>query len=227
MSDGISAISFDPAATDPSRAAGTLPAAAQAGGTQAAQAQGTTAAKSQGQAGTGKTQTGQGDTLHLSEEAKAEVAKLQSRDSDVRAHEQAHMAAGGGLVTSGASYTYEKGPDGRMYAVGGEVGIDTSPVKGDPQATIAKAMHIEVAALAPADPSGQDRSVAAAAAAMASQAAGEAAKQVASGPKDTGQTGSTSAKETPQTGAPSGKAGAASGKDTATKAVGSLVDVQA
>jgi hypothetical protein len=47
-----------------------------------------------------------------------------------------------------------------MYAVGGEVSIDTSPVKGDPQATIAKMEAIKRAALAPADPSGQDRSVA-------------------------------------------------------------------
>jgi hypothetical protein len=219
MPDGIQPLSFDPAAADPTRAAGLASATGQ---TSATGIQGAQASTAQGKADAGKPKAVAGDSLHLSEEAKAEVAKLQSRDSDVRAHEQAHMAAGGGLVTSGASYTYEKGPDGRMYAVGGEVGIDTSPVKGDPQATVAKAMHIEAAALAPADPSGQDRSVAAAAAAMASQAAAEAAKGAGSAAQPAAQGGSTA-----------GKAGAAEGKGTAPDgkktqaAVGSLVDVQA
>lgn len=62
----------------------------------------------------------------MSREEAAEVAELKKIDSKVRQHEMAHMAAGGGLVTSGASYTYQKGPDGVNYAVGGEVGIDTS-----------------------------------------------------------------------------------------------------
>jgi len=57
-----------------------------------------------------------------------------------------------------------------MYAVGGEVSIDTTPVKGDPQATVAKMETIKAAALAPADPSGQDRAVAAEASQEESQA---------------------------------------------------------
>lgn len=97
----------------------------------------------------------------LTPDQKAEVQKLQQRDQDVRAHEQAHIAAGGAYVKGGATYQYQKGPDGKMYAVGGEVSIDTSPVKGDPRATIAKMETVKAAAMAPADPSGQDRSVAA------------------------------------------------------------------
>lgn len=124
----------------------------------------------------GKPRKTPGDTVELSAEAKAQVAKLQARDAEVKAHEQAHMAAGAGIVTGGASYSYQRGPDGRAYAVGGEVSIDASPVKGNPQATITKAMRIQAAALAPADPSGQDRAVAAQAATMAAQAATEAAK---------------------------------------------------
>lgn len=93
----------------------------------------------------------------------AVVRALQSRDSVVRAHEAAHIGAGGGVVTSGAQYSYQKGPDGREYAVGGEVGIDLSPVAGNPQATIAKMETVRAAALAPAEPSAQDLSVAAAA----------------------------------------------------------------
>jgi hypothetical protein len=61
--------------------------------------------------------------------------------------------------------------------VGGKVGTDTSPVSGDPAATIAKAQVIEAAANAPVDPSAQDKSVAAAAAAMEQAARQELAKQ--------------------------------------------------
>ena len=99
-----------------------------------------------------------------------EIADLKARDQQVRAHEAAHLTAAGGLARGGASYTYERGPDGVAYAVGGEVSIDTSPVPGNPAATLAKAQQIQAAALAPADPSAQDRSVASAASAMAARA---------------------------------------------------------
>ncbi|TDR82711.1 putative metalloprotease CJM1_0395 family protein [Paludibacterium purpuratum] len=92
-----------------------------------------------------------------------EVARLQAIDRDVHAHEQAHLAAAGGLATSGASFSYETGPDGKRYAVGGEVSIDTSPGR-TPQETLDRARRIQQAALAPADPSPQDRRVAAEAA---------------------------------------------------------------
>ncbi|MGC9386038.1 MAG: putative metalloprotease CJM1_0395 family protein [Hydrogenovibrio sp.] len=103
------------------------------------------------------------------------VMQLKSRDMEVRAHEQAHVAAGGQYVTSGASYAYQTGPDGKRYAVGGEVGIDTSPISGDPQATLAKAQQVRAAALAPAEPSSQDMRVAAQATQMAAQARAELA----------------------------------------------------
>jgi hypothetical protein len=106
-----------------------------------------------------------------------EIQKLAARDREVRAHEQAHVAAGGSLITSGPTYTYQTGPDRRRYAVGGEVGIDTSPVRGDPEATIDKAQRIRAAALAPAEPSAQDRSVAAKAGQMEQSARIELARQ--------------------------------------------------
>jgi hypothetical protein len=99
----------------------------------------------------------------LTPEQEKDVEKLKKRDAEVRAHEQAHVAAGGAYIKGGISYSYQKGPDGQMYAVGGEVSIDTSPVSNNPQATIAKMETVKAAALAPADPSGADRSVAAAA----------------------------------------------------------------
>jgi hypothetical protein len=110
------------------------------------------------------------DENSLTEEEKREVEELEKRDQEVRAHEQAHIMAGGNLVRGGASYSYKTGPDGKRYIVDGEVSIDSSPIEGDPEATIRKAEQIRRAALAPADPSGQDRRVAAMAANMAAQA---------------------------------------------------------
>lgn len=102
----------------------------------------------------------------LSADERREVQKLQARDREVRAHEQAHIAAAGSLARGGASFEYQKGPDGKRYAVGGEVDVDTGKVAGDPQATIDKARRIRQAALAPADPSAQDRRIAAKATSM-------------------------------------------------------------
>lgn len=85
---------------------------------------------------------------------------LQARDREVRNHELAHQIAGGQFA-GGASYTFERGPDGGRYAVAGEVPIDVGSVPGDPQATIEKMRKVRAAALAPAEPSGQDRAIAA------------------------------------------------------------------
>jgi len=102
------------------------------------------------------------------------IRQLQARDTTVRAHEAAHIAAGGGVITGGPTFTYQKGPDGRQYAVGGEVGIDPSPVPGNPKATLAKMEVVKAAALAPAQPSATDLSVAASAAQTEAQARVEA-----------------------------------------------------
>lgn len=91
-------------------------------------------------------------------------------DREVRSHELAHKAAAGGLARGGASFKYATGPDGKRYAVGGHVNIDTSPVPNDPEATIRKAQAVRSAALAPAEPSPQDRSVAASAVKMEREA---------------------------------------------------------
>jgi hypothetical protein len=112
-----------------------------------------------------------GSATQLSPEQQQEVNRLKAIDRKVRAHEQAHMAAGAGL-TGGANFQYTRGPDGRQYAVAGEVTINLS--RGQtPESTIERARQIQAAALAPADPSAQDRSVAAAAAMMESQARAE------------------------------------------------------
>jgi hypothetical protein len=98
-----------------------------------------------------------------------QVQELRGRDAEVKAHEQAHAAAGGQYAGS-PTYEFKRGPDGNNYAVGGEVSIDASAVGGDPRATIDKMRQVRSAALAPASPSSQDRSVAASAAQIASDA---------------------------------------------------------
>ncbi|SDF54775.1 MULTISPECIES: putative metalloprotease CJM1_0395 family protein [unclassified Duganella] len=112
----------------------------------------------------------------LSNEALALIDQLKARDLEVRQHEQAHMAAAGGLATSGASYTYQRGPNGVDYAIGGEVNIDTSP-GATPEETIERARAIQAAALAPAEPSGPDRAVATQAQQMEMQARAELAQR--------------------------------------------------
>ncbi len=96
----------------------------------------------------------------------AAVADLKVADRKVRQHEQAHLAAAGPYAIGGPSYTFSIGPDGVMYATGGEVSMDVAPDPSDPQKTIDKERTVEAAANAPANPSAQDRRVAAQAAAM-------------------------------------------------------------
>ena len=111
----------------------------------------------------------------LSPEEQEEVQKLQTRDREVRTHEEAHKAAAGALYRGGPYYDYQTGPDGQRYAVGGRVAIDTSPAES-PEATIAKARKIRASALAPAEPSSTDQRVAAKAAQMEAQAHAELAQ---------------------------------------------------
>lgn len=104
------------------------------------------------------------------------IDELSRRDREVKLHEQAHMSAGGAL-TGSANYRYQRGPDGVSYAVGGEVSISMGAVSGDPDATLQNARRVARAALAPADPSPQDRRVAAEAAQLEQQALQQIAAQ--------------------------------------------------
>lgn len=115
-----------------------------------------------------------GSASELTDEELAMIEQLSARDQEVRAHERAHQAVAGPYAGS-ASYSYQSGPDGKRYAIGGEVPIDVSPIPGDPRATIAKMQTVKAAAMAPAEPSSQDRRVAA----SASQAMMDAQQQLA------------------------------------------------
>ncbi|GHB78881.1 hypothetical protein GCM10008107_30540 [Psychrosphaera saromensis] len=104
-----------------------------------------------------------------------QIQQLQQRDVEVKAHEQAHAAIGGSHAGT-PNYEYETGPNGKKYAVGGEVSIDVSK-EATPEATIRKMQTVQAAALAPAEPSSQDRKVAAQAASNIAEAKVEAVKQ--------------------------------------------------
>ncbi len=111
----------------------------------------------------------------LSPDEERLVRDLQSRDSEVKAHESAHQAAGGGM-TGAASYTYQQGPDGRMYAIGGEVSISMKS-GSTPEETIANARQIAAAAMAAGNPSPQDYAVASSARVMEMKAQQQLARQ--------------------------------------------------
>lgn len=131
----------------------------------------------------GTTARGSAPAGQLTPDQQAQLDQLKARDREVRQHEQAHLSAAAGLAVSGASFAYQKGPDGVNYAVGGEVRIDTSPGR-TPEETLQRAQTIRAAALAPADPSGQDRAVAAKAASMAQEARSEIAAEQQAAPDD-------------------------------------------
>jgi len=109
----------------------------------------------------------------LTPEQEAQVKKLAARDREVRAHEAAHLAAAG-ILGSGVEYTYELGPDGRLYAVAGKVRISI-PAGLSPEQRLAAARELLQAAQAPGNPSGQDMIVAA----KASQMEAEALQKIA------------------------------------------------
>ena len=143
----------------------------------------------------GSAKPGPKTELELSEEERRLLNELRARDAEVRAHERAHVAAAGPYANGGPTFEYQTGPDGRQYAVGGEVSIDTSPVPGDPEATVRKAQTIKRAALAPSDPSAQDRQVAAQAAQLEAQARQQANAEKAEEREEATEDSSSSVEE--------------------------------
>ena len=116
-----------------------------------------------------------GAAKELSEGEKQLLKELSVRDGEVKAHEAAHQAAGGGM-TGAATYTYQQGPDGKMYAIGGEVSISMKS-GSTPEETIANARQIASAAMAAGDPSPQDFAVASSARVMEIKAQQQLAKE--------------------------------------------------
>ncbi|MBP6324758.1 MAG: hypothetical protein KBE79_00915 [Sulfurospirillum sp.] len=115
------------------------------------------------------------NSTELTSSEKALVSRLQAKDTAVKAHERAHISAGAGVILSGATFVYQKAPDERLYAIGGEVAIDTAP-ENEPEATVKKMQLVRAAALAPSDPSPTDYQVAATASMLQMQARLEMAR---------------------------------------------------
>jgi len=116
-----------------------------------------------------------GNSTELTAQEKATLTELQAIDAQVRAHESAHQS--GPAATGGASLTYTKGPDGIMYAVAGEVPVQIQ-TGSTPQETITNMQGVVATALAPADPSPQDISVASKARVILMKAQQEFAQEI-------------------------------------------------
>lgn len=109
-------------------------------------------------------------------EKQAVIRQLAARDREVRQHEAVHAAVGGTLAGT-PQFSYVRGPDGVMYANAGEVPIKLSVISSDPEVQLKNAEQVQRAALAPDEPSAQDRRVAAQAAQLAQQARADIAAQ--------------------------------------------------
>lgn len=108
------------------------------------------------------------------QEVDRQVSILRQRERETIAHEQAHMSAGGHL-TGAPRYSYTRGPDGKNYITGGEVSIKI-PQGRSPQETIQLMNQVIRAALAPANPSPADLSVASKASMIQTKARAELSK---------------------------------------------------
>ncbi len=102
-----------------------------------------------------------GNNESLTIKEKLEVKEMEHRERGIRRHEQEHLMAARDMGIGSPSFQYKRGPDGKKYAVHGEVNIDASLVGSEPAETIDKALKMQRSALAPSDPSAKDMDVAA------------------------------------------------------------------
>ena len=119
--------------------------------------------------GNGGKQQGESGLLDLTTAEQRVVDQLQQRDREVKTHELAHLASASQYARGGPTYSYQTGPDGRRYAVGGEVAIDLGKEQ-TPEQTAEKMRLVKRAAMAPAEPSTTDRRIAATATAIEMEA---------------------------------------------------------
>ena len=117
----------------------------------------------------------QHDESEMSKSDQALLHKLEVRDAKVRAHETAHIMAAGGQASS-PTYTYQTGPDGKRYAIGGSVNISMLST-GDPESDARQAKNAHRAALATGEPSSRDMQTANKATALIAKAQKEATER--------------------------------------------------
>ncbi len=175
---GVDAEEFAALKQDPNGTAGQAPAQGQEQGEEDGQGIAISGADTTGNPATAtqaEEDEGTNKADGLSESEEKQVKELKERDREVRAHEQAHARTGGGHAGA-PSYTYQQGPDGKRYAIGGEVSIDTSAER-TAEATIRKMQVVIRAATAPAEPSSQDLKVAQQARAQLQEAQAQARQE--------------------------------------------------
>jgi hypothetical protein len=104
----------------------------------------------------GNVQAGRSANGDLDPAEEAVVNQLRARDSAVRQEEKAHAAAAG-QYGSAPQYTYQIGPDGNAYAIGGHVDVSVS-LSGSADDRDRALATLQNAALTPNSPSGADMS---------------------------------------------------------------------
>ncbi len=95
------------------------------------------------------------DVFSVNAEEQAIIRELVATDASVRRHEAQHFRAAGGLAVGTPEFDYTVGPDGKYYAVGGQVNVQTSS-GADPEQANREAISFVNAATAPGDASAQD-----------------------------------------------------------------------
>ncbi|MGB5792250.1 putative metalloprotease CJM1_0395 family protein [Poseidonibacter sp.] len=103
------------------------------------------------------------DTVNISDNKYDEndyervLEKFKNLDAQTRTHEQTHASLANTL--GAINYNYQTGPDGKLYATGGHVRLDTS-IPQDEEAAIAKLDDLAKAATASEGLSGADAMIA-------------------------------------------------------------------
>ncbi|QDF29078.1 putative metalloprotease CJM1_0395 family protein [Halarcobacter anaerophilus] len=85
------------------------------------------------------------------------ISKFEKLDEQTKAHEQLHASKA--ATTTPINYTYQLGPDGKLYATGGFVRMDTSIPEDEASANV-KLQQLQDAASAPSELSGADMQIA-------------------------------------------------------------------
>ncbi len=94
-----------------------------------------------------------------SEEENRALQKLKNRDQEVRQHEAQHSRNLETIPIGGPQYTYTIGPDGKVYATGGQVIVATG-TSSDPETALRKARALKSTALSTGEPSSTDMAAA-------------------------------------------------------------------
>ena len=111
------------------------------------------------------------------------LERLKQLDRDVRAHESAHAAASGVQTIGSPRFRYTEGPDGKMYAVGGEVTVAVQS-SGRPDDAMRAAQALRASALSSDNPSAADLGAAAEAGRMEMEALAAMARENRNAGKD-------------------------------------------